>query len=97
MYDQILKVLRRELQKALENSTQEEVAHLCDITQPTIQRIIKGTRGQNLPLKTVLNIAYGLHLNIHKLFNQYPPISQAEKLKILLAELNDLISAGNNT
>ena len=53
MYDQVLEALRDEIQKALNaNQTQEDIAHLCDVTQPTIQRILKGTRGQNLPLKT---------------------------------------------
>lgn len=92
MYDHILWLLREEIKKALENHTQEEVADLCDTTQPTIQRILKGTRGQNLLLKTVLNIAVGLNIDIARLITLQPNVTSTEKIKILLAEVSKLVS-----
>lgn len=90
MYEQILKALREELEKALETRTQEEIAHICGTTQPTIQRILKGTRGQNLPLKTVLNIILGLNLDLLPLLSVPSPVR--DKLKELLAEASELVA-----
>lgn len=89
MYDQILKALRGELEKALKSHTQEEIAHLCETTQPTIQRIMSGSRGQNLPLRTVLNIIYGLNLDIRLVFSIPPP--STDKIRALLAEAVNLM------
>src|SRR5512137_3042421 len=85
MADQIYEKVIQALLKALEEAdlTQDELAHKCGTTQPTIQRLLAGKRGQNLPFKTVLNIALALDIDLSSLVSPHSFLDKREKIASL--------------
>lgn len=72
IYENIIKLIREELIRFCQTKTQEEAADLCAITQSAINRLIRGTRGENLPFKTVIKVALALDLDLAALLQNTP-------------------------
>lgn len=89
VYARIIQNLRDKLRDAVEKSSQSEVARLCQTTPATIQRILSGKRGGNLPFKTILTICLGLGIDLGDLAG---PGEGREKIKTLLSQISKLIA-----
>lgn len=91
--DELHEKILAAISKALANSglTQEELAYRCSLSQPTIQRIMAGTRGRSIPLKTVLHIALSLDIDLAGLL-RYEPQSRQEEIQTLLSKIGQLIA-----
>jgi transcriptional regulator with XRE-family HTH domain len=87
IYDRII----GEIRKALIDSPKIEadLADLCSLEQPTINRIKSGARGKDLPFKTILKLSLALNIDLTTLFLSTTP-GQA-KLKTLLSEISKMI------
>lgn len=91
VYDKILELLRKELALAVAAKTQEEIADLCGVSQPTINRFLKAERGKDLPFKTIIKVVLALDLDLSSLLSPEPK-SDKEKVKTLLDQLSKLIA-----
>jgi transcriptional regulator with XRE-family HTH domain len=91
IYDRIVDALVKKLAILIESGlTQDDIADKCELTQPTIQRLLAGKRGENLILITVVKIAVAIDIDLGPLFSP-DPIDKQEEINILLAKLGKIM------
>lgn len=91
LYEKILALLRGELERAVKNLDQDEVADLCGTSQGQISRILNHKRGKEVSFRTVVKIALGLNLDLPSLL-LHDPLPDKEKLKTLLDQISKMIA-----
>ncbi len=80
-----------EIRKAIKESplSEDEIADRCGKTQPWVNRIKTGERGEDLPFKTILCLALVLEIDLTTLYLSASPAQS--KLKTLLSEISKMI------
>lgn len=86
LYDKAVKVILDRIREL--GITQEDAALRCGVEQGSMSRYLGGSRGKNLPFKTILALAVGLEIDLSRLFDFYA--SPQEKIKALLSEISKM-------